>query len=102
MSNVEDYQVSFSLEVNVEKAYEDIRKVQTILYRTLSLIRRLGLPEDVEAAIVRLQRLIAVLNTVRLAIIALETASGPYGWAMAGLGLLTTAATVGDFIMESG
>jgi hypothetical protein len=96
----EDHVVSFSLEVNVEKAYEDIRRVQALLYRMLALIRRMGLPEDVEKAITRIQRLIAILNTLRLTLLALEAASGPIGWALFGVGMLGTIVSVGDLAEE--
>jgi len=100
MSNVEDYQVSFSLEVNVEKAYEDLRKIQTILFRTLSLLRRFGLPEDIDAFITKLQRAIALLNLYRLTIISVEAASGPFGWALAGIGVATAVVDTAEFVME--
>jgi len=95
---VQDETVSFSLEVNVEKAYEEIRKLQTVLYRTLSLMSRLGMPEDVEKGIALAQRLIATINALRLAIIALQTASGPIGWALALVGLAGAGASYVDTI----
>lgn len=96
----EDHIVSFSLEVNVEQAYEDLRRVQTILYRTISILRRMGLPEDVNQAIATIQRLIALVNQARLAIIALQTASGPIGWGMALLAAATIPLTAGDMFYE--
>lgn len=98
--SVEDHVVSFSYEVNIEKAYEDVRRLQTLLYRTLALVRRLGLPEDIEQGIIRIQNMISWLNTLRLTLAALEAASGPLGWAMFGVTLATTAVTTGDFLME--
>jgi len=86
-----DETVSFSLEVNVEKAFQNIRRLQTVLYRSISLARRLGLPEDIEEGIVRVQSLIAYLNALRLALIAVHMASGPIGWALAGIGIAGVA-----------
>lgn len=94
--SVEDHTVSFSLEVNIDKAYENIRKVQTVLYRTLGLLRRMGLGEDVSAAISEVQRFITVLNLARLTIAALQTATGPIGYAMFGISLATTGLSIGE------
>ena len=102
MSAVEDHKVSFSLEVNVDEAYRNIRRLQTLLYRTLSLLRRIGLPEEVDAAIMQIQRFIALMNMLRLTLIAFETASGPLGWAMAGLSAATFLAAVDDFTLGAG
>lgn len=96
--SVEDHQVSFSLEINVEQAYQDIRRVQTLLYRTLGLLRRMGLSEEIDEAIAQIQRLIAILNSARLAIAALEAASGPIGWALAAVQVGTTLFSVADMI----
>lgn len=94
--SVEDHTVSFSLEVNVTKAYENIRRVQTILYRTISLLRRMGLPEDVDDAIAHIQKLISILNMLRLTMIAVQAASGPIGWAMAAVSVGGTAVTIAE------
>lgn len=93
-----DETVSFSLEINVQQAYTEIRRLQTLLYRTLGLVRRFGLPENAEAMITQIQRLITLLNSLRLSLIAVQMAAGPVGWALAGVSLLATAMTAGDFI----
>lgn len=88
---VEDHVVSFSLEVNIEKAYEDLRRVQTVLYRTMGLLQRMGLPEDVDRAIWQLRTMIRIANKARLALAALQmarmAAGDPIAWAMAGVSL---------------
>ena len=94
--SVQDATVSFSLEVNVEKAYENIRRLQTVLYRALGLLRSMGLPEDVDAAIREIQNLIMILNQLRLTMIAVQAASGPIGWAMAGISTISTLMTTGE------
>lgn len=84
-----DQGVSFSLEVNVEKAYEDVRRLQTVFSRTLGLVRRLSGNENLNQTIALMQRTIAIANQLRLALAALQAArmaSGdPLAWAMAGL-----------------
>lgn len=98
--SVDDETVSFSLEINVKPTYEDIRKVQTVVYRYISLMRRLGLPENVDDAIEKMQRLIMISNQLRLSFIALQAASGPVGWALALAGLAGTALTTGEFLYD--
>lgn len=94
----EDHVVSFSLEVNVDKAMENVRKWETVLYRSLGLARRLGLPENIDGAVAKIQRATMAANQLRLTLIALEMSAGPVGWALAGIGLLTTALTTGEIV----
>lgn len=94
--SVEDRTVSFSLEINVEEAYTQIRRLETVLYRSLSLLARLGLPEKVEDMIREIQKAIAILNQLRLTLIAVQAASGPIGWALAAISALSTAVTIGE------
>ena len=85
----EDHTVSFSLEVNVEKAYEDVRRLQTALSRSLSFVRRLSGSESLDEMISKCQRAIAIANQLRLALAALQAArlaSGdPIAWIMTGI-----------------
>lgn len=97
---VEDHTVSFSLEVNVQKAYENVRQLQTILYRTFALWRRAGLPEDVDEAISKIQQIISLLNQMRLTAIAAYTATGPIGWALALVGAAGTVATTVEMMED--
>lgn len=91
----EDHTVSFSLEVNVENAYVEVRKLETVLYRTLSLASRLTGDEDLRNGIQTLQRALAVANQLRLAYRALQiarmAAGDPLAWALAGLSVAEVA-----------
>jgi hypothetical protein len=84
-----DEGVSFSLEVNVKEAYEEVRRLQTVLSRSLGLASRLTGSEDLQKSIAVMQRAIAIANQLRLALAALQAArmaSGdPLAWVMAGL-----------------
>lgn len=97
--SIEDYPVSFSLEVNVEKAFEEWRRFQTVAFRTLGLVRRLSGSEDLKQSIDAMQRWIAVANRLRLAYAALQAArmaaGDPLAWAMAGLALAEVGVDVG-------
>ena len=69
---------------------EELRRVQTALFRTIRIFSRMGLPEDIDRGIETVQRLISTLNQLRLTMIALEAASGPSGWWLALTGLAST------------
>ena len=97
-----DETVSFSLEVNIEKAYEDVRRLQTILSRSLGLIRRMSGNENLDDAIRKIQSMIAYLNTLRLAAAAAQAATGPIGLAMFGITMATTVASTYDLMMDMG
>lgn len=87
--SVGDQTVSFSLEVNVGPAYEDIRRLQTALSRTISLATRMFGTENIPKGIKLMQRAIVISNQLRLAYAALQAArmaaGDPLAWALAGI-----------------
>lgn len=85
-------------EKNLQKVATQALYVQQVINRSITLMRRMGLPEDVGNAIYKLQRLISIINQVRLASIALY--AGPGGVILAGLSLLMVAMDVGDLAMS--
>jgi len=88
--------VSFSLEINIEKAYVEIRRFQALLFRTLNLVQRMSGDEKLDAFVSKLQRLISILNQARLTIMAFQIAAGPIGWGMAIVGLAGAALTIAE------
>lgn len=100
--SIEDHTVSFSLEVNVEPAYENIRKLQTVLSRTLSLVERATGNKNLKEAISQMQKAIMVANQLRLAMAALQAArmmaGDPLAIAMAGVAVAEFAFTMGDSV----
>lgn len=92
--------VTFNLELNVEQAYANVRRLETLIYRSLALAGRLGLPENIDAAIAKVQRMAMMIRLLHTSIIALEAASGPIGWALAGVGLAGFAISTGDLIYD--
>jgi len=97
----EQHNVSFNLEIDVSRTYDDLRKLETLLYRCTSLSRRLGLPEDINAAILRIQHMIMVIRLLHTAMVALEAASGPLGWGLAIVGGASAVVSMSDFMMET-
>ena len=94
----EQEDVSFALEVDVSKTMTEIRRLEILLFRSIGLLRRLGLPEDIEQGIVRIQRLIMAVRLAHAALIAMQAAAGPIGWALAGVGIVSAAWTAYDVI----
>lgn len=84
-------------EQKLQKVATQAIMINQILQRSITLFRRLGLPEDIDSAIYKIQRLISIMNQVRLAAIALY--AGPGGVIIAGLSLLMVALDVGDLMM---
>jgi hypothetical protein len=93
--------VSLSLELNTQQAEASVRQCLTLLNKTLYLVQQLGGGDpDVQRLINNLNRAIALMNQLRLTVIALEAASGPVGWALAGVGLALTALSATDFVQD--
>jgi uncharacterized protein YaaW (UPF0174 family) len=92
---------TFNLELNVEQCVSEIRRLETLLYRSLALAKRLGLPENINQAISQIQRLTMVIRMLHTAIIALQAASGPIGWALAGVGIASAGLTIIDMSYEA-
>lgn len=98
--SVEDHTVSFSLEVNVGPALTQIRKYETVLYRSMALAERLGLANTAE-----IRQRLALLNQIRLAYLAVQAArmaaGDPLAWALAFVSVAEVAVEVGSqFVRE--
>jgi len=88
--------VTFNLEINLEPTYSEMRKFETVLMRSLSLLRRFSGNENVDNAIMAMQRAIATIRMLQITIMAFEAATGPLGWAYFGV----TAASTAVFALE--
>lgn len=98
----ETAEVDYVLTVNSEQAASDLRRIETILMRVLSYIKRMsGGNENIEAFVNQLQRVIIVIRAVQIALRALEMASGPIGWAYAAVAAVGVALTVNDALYDS-
>ena len=100
MQPLSEETVTFNLELNVEKAIGNIRQLETLLYRSLALVRRLCGNEDVDAAILKFQRLTMTVRLLHSAFIMLDSATGPIGWAIAIIGFIGGLVTAGEMALE--
>ena len=91
--------VTFNLELNDALTMSNARKIELIFYRLLSLARRLGLPEDMDAAIMKIGRMTMAVRLLHGAITAIE-ASTPYGWALALVSVAGVSITTAEMTHE--
>jgi hypothetical protein len=94
--------VTFNLELNVEPVEDSFRRVESLLFRTLGLLRRISGNENVDKAISAIQRLVGIIRLAHSAWIAFQAATGPIGWAFAIVAGLSAAASASDFMMSAG
>jgi len=97
--------VTLNLELNVEQTMSELRKVELLAYRSLGLLKRLGLPEDIEQGIEKLQRLIMTIRLAHTAIMAFQAvllAGTPIGWGLAIVAGASAAFSAGDFVTSLG
>ena len=86
-----DAGIQYSLAVNTEMAYSDVRKLEIVIMRCLEYAQRLTGDENLKNGIQTIQQAITALRSLQIAIRQLEIASGPLGWALA----LTSAVAAG-------
>lgn len=81
--------------------YHQLREVETILNRTLEMIGKMsGGNKDLVKLINVLQRAILTVRSLQMAFYALNTATGPIGWALAGSSLLMGVVASGGALAE--
>lgn len=94
--------ITFNLELDVSQSYDSLRKIETVLYRTISLTRRIlkqfGLEESatIDQVIYKGQKVVMTIRLMHTAMTALMAASGPLGWALAGIGIATATLSFAD------
>lgn len=93
-------EVSFSLEINVKEAYAEVRRLQTVLARTLDNVAQLTGDENLKEGIRVMQRAIMIANQLRLALASLQAlrmaAGDPLAWAMFGVAVMDVTVSVAN------
>jgi len=90
----EEYKVK--LDMDLREATAEIARYTAVLYGALGIMKRMGLPEEAQAQIAQIQKMIAQLMMLRASLIAVEMAAGPVGWALAGISIAGTILTLTD------
>jgi len=89
-------EVEYLLTVDIENASDNLRRLESLLMRTLSYVRRLSGNEDLDAAIMQIQKFITTLRLAIATAKAFEMASGPIGWLTAIVGAVGVAINLAD------
>jgi len=89
-------------ESDTEKLTESFNKLEQTALRYLAIVNKLGLPKDAQQVLDVLTRTIVVLRQAQLTAYQFAIAVGPIGWAFAGAGLILTAFSAGDLLMDLG
>ena len=100
-SNIDDAKKELSeLGLAFDLTYKNIRQVESLLLRTVSLMRRMGLSEDATRAAEVLLRLVSIASMLQRSFWLLEMQGGPLGWALAGVGVVSSIASGYDMMLE--
>lgn len=91
--------ITYNLKVDARDAKAEIAEVNRILTIYLALGRRLG-SEDLTRLITLFQRTRLTAEMLTRAMIALNAASGPWGWLLAGGQLVLAGLMIADFGTE--
>lgn len=78
-------------ETEVNALLKNFKQLEQVALRYLAIARRIGLPEEIEAAINAISRLIVIIRQLHFTIGLLEGSLGPIGW----LGWLTYISSAG-------
>lgn len=101
----EEHSVIVNLELNVNAALDNARRIETLMYHCLSLANRLGLPENIRNAITMVERwtmAVRLATTASALLQAARMAAGdPLAWGFAIVGTASAAVYMGDLMMES-
>lgn len=95
------HSITYNFDVDVEGMEIGLLRISAALYGIIGILRRMGLPEDVDAVVTRLQRVISMLIMLRTSYMLAMAATGPVGWAMAGVGIVGTALTIAEEVEMS-
>ena len=87
------------LKVEAGHARGELREVEYIFYRLTSLLGRMGLPKEIDHAIMILQRLILTIRILHSALIFMQMGT-PYGVVLAAFSIMGATITAGEMATE--
>ena len=103
MSTIEEIGIELSINVN-EMSYSELRKLESILFRTMGLLRRFCGSEEINEGIIQIQRLVAIVRSAQMALHALQiarmAAGDPLAWAGFAVSAATTVVLIGDVMYD--
>lgn len=99
----EEHLLTFNLEIITSGAIDNLRRLEMIAYRSIALLKRFGLPENINQAVIYIQRFVGIVRLLHSALNLLMSTT-PFGIlqvVQAGLGVATVGMAVGDMMMEN-
>lgn len=96
-------QIDYLLNLQIGDAtYNDLRKIEMTMMRLFGVLNRVFPNSPVSKVIQDIEHTIMLLRQAQMAIRAVEAASGPIGWAYAGVSVVSVAlstyeSTVGSY-----
>lgn len=97
--------ITFNLELDVSQAINEGRKLETVMYRAIGIIRKIfrqfGLDEElatIDQVIYKAQKVIMTIRLAHTSVTAFYAASGPIGWALAGIGVAASVLSFTDVL----
>lgn len=95
MRRLSEETVTFNLEINIEPTYGNLRRVESLASRAISLLEKAGLVTD-EGAKKKIEFLRQIITLARMAQVAylMAMAGTPLGWVSAGMMGLSMAELV--------
>jgi hypothetical protein len=109
-SNIKEMKADIAeFEKDLDRAQNKITNTRAMLLTYMELLRKAGLPPEVDKGLMILLRAKMVMDEARVAAYLLMAASGPLGWAMAAAqtgivvaGVMSTASATQDLVMDLG
>ena len=95
----EEYVISYLLDIKISpQTQRTIDIAELTLMRTLSLLRRMGLPENIDNAVNSLQRIAITARVAYSTLMILQSSlmATPLGWVLFGVGAVGMAITAAD------
>jgi len=75
---------------DTEKAIMSLNQAILLTNRLFSLLKRMGLPENVTQTAMIIQQLIGLFRYFELVMVGIQAGMGPVGWMLLALGFATT------------
>ena len=101
MSSSDKTEIEYGLLINAENAYSDIRKIEIICMRLLSIIQKFtGGDPNFQNMINMIQKTIMWVRHLQMTIHAFEVATGPLGWIYAAITAASFAVTSSDMVSD--
>jgi hypothetical protein len=100
--SIEGNDLVIGIKADFDPTYSDLRKLEVILMRNISLLRRFTGDENIDRAIATILRLIMALRMLQTAANAFTIATGPLGWAYFATTAVSSAFFALDPILEMG